>query len=145
MRCSAKRLQLGWSLGQILLQSERYREAAEVIDRALGVAHASRHSAFVVTFHSLLAVAKRPLLDLDGALEHLDIAEEMARLQGLDMICAVTLSRRVGVLTARGERAEAERAALESDAMLERVPKSQPAIFAAARTRSAAWGTTRSA
>jgi DNA-binding CsgD family transcriptional regulator len=128
-----ERLQLGWSLGLVLLQSERYREAATALDRALAVARSTRHGAFMVTFHSLLAVAKRPLLDLDGALEHLDVAEEMARLQGLDMICAVTLSRRVGVLTARGERTEAQRAAVESDAMLEHLPASQPAIFAAAR------------
>jgi DNA-binding CsgD family transcriptional regulator len=128
-----QRLQLGWSLGQILLQSERYRDAATALDRALAVARATHHGAFTVTFHSLLAVAKRPLLDLDGALEHLDVAEEMARLQGLELICAVTLSRRVGVLTARGERAEAERSAVESDAMLEHLPASQPAVFAAAR------------
>jgi hypothetical protein len=57
----------------------------------------------------------------------------MARLQGLTVICAVTLSRRVGVLTALGEPAEAERAAAESDALLEGLPPSQPLIYSAAR------------
>jgi ATP/maltotriose-dependent transcriptional regulator MalT len=128
-----ERLQLGWSLGQLLLQSERYRDAVTVLERALSVARASNHGAFTVMFHSLLAISKQPLLDLDGALEHLDIAEEMARLQELDALCAITLSRRVGVLTALGERAEAERAAAASDEMLERVPASQPAIWSATR------------
>jgi hypothetical protein len=60
----AERLQVGWIVGQLPLQSERFDAARGVLERALAAAGRSRHGAFTVTFHSLLGVAKHPLLDL---------------------------------------------------------------------------------
>jgi hypothetical protein len=84
-RCCASAFQLGWSLGQILLLSERYREAAAALDRALAVA--ALHQPRRVHGDVSTACWRSPsgLCSTSMALEHLDVAEEMAP-PGLDMI-----------------------------------------------------------
>jgi DNA-binding NarL/FixJ family response regulator len=87
----------------------------------------------MMTFHSIAPIGRQPLLDLDGALEHLEIAEEMARLQGLSIAVGLGLSRRASVLAARGEPAESEQAAAQSTALLEGRGSTMPIVSSQAR------------
>jgi len=111
----AQQVDAAWSVGGNLGQIERYAEAIEVLQRGVRVARADRQDHLFLHFHTLLAMFELPLLQLDAALDHAEAAEEAARLQGLGHDLAFALCQRARVLAVRGEPAEAERAATESD------------------------------
>lgn len=111
----ATQVDAAWSVGGTLGQIERYRAAVEVMRRGARVARAARQGHLFLHFHTLMAIYEPPLLELDAAREHAEAAEEGARLQGLAHELAFALTQRARVLAARGELAEAQRAAAESD------------------------------
>lgn len=121
-----------WGVGGTLGQLERYRAAVVVLTRGVRVARATRQDHLFLHLHTLLAMNELPLLDLDGALAHVEAAEEAARLQGLTHELAFALCQRGRVLDARGEPVEAERAAAESDELLRALgaPAARPTVAA---------------
>lgn len=128
-----RQLPIAWMVGITFVQSERFASSARVLRQGLAHARERRDGGFIMTFDSVLPIALHALLDLDGALDHLEAAEEMARLQGLRLMAGVALSRRAGVLATRGEPAEAERAAAESAAMIADGPATMPVTSARVR------------
>lgn len=112
------------AVGSALAEAERFREAVPVLRRGLRLAHATHQGHLVLRLSTLLSGCELPLLELGAALEHVEAAEDSARLQELAGELAVALSGRALVLRALGERGEAERAASESDELLGRVAPS---------------------
>jgi DNA-binding NarL/FixJ family response regulator len=113
----AGQLDAVWTIGGNLAQVERYAAAAPVLRRGMRLARETRQGHLLLHFHSLLALVELPLLELDAALEHAETAEEGARLQGRGYDLGFALTQRARVLAARGQQAEAEQAAAESDAL----------------------------
>jgi DNA-binding CsgD family transcriptional regulator len=99
-------------------QVERYRDALTVMRRYMRFARAARQDHMVPGLHTRIAMLQQPLLDLDDALAHAEAAEEGARLLRLDHELASALCQRARILALRGDHAEAERAAIESDLLL---------------------------
>jgi DNA-binding NarL/FixJ family response regulator len=124
-----------WSVGSALVEGERFVDAARVLRRGLRLAESTRQGHLVVRLSTLLSSCRLPLLELEPALDHVQSAEEAARLQDLTSELAVALSQRALVLRALGERTEAERAAAESDDLLGRIPAS--AVSEACRANNA--------
>jgi DNA-binding NarL/FixJ family response regulator len=124
-----------WAVGGVLAEAERYGDALQVLERGARLAETTRQGPLAVRFNVILATCEVPLLRLDSALEHVEEAEDAARLSGLSLELALTLAQRARVLVARAERAEAERAAAESDELLADLPHS--AVTAACRAGNA--------
>jgi len=121
----AEQVDAAWTVGGNLGQVERYREGVAVLARGVRVARATRQGHLFQHFHTMMALFELPLLELDAGLEHVEAAEEGARLQGLAHELAFALAQRGRLLAARGSLPEAQRAAAESDelfAALEPVP-----------------------
>ena len=108
-------------MGSALALAERVAEALPVLGRGVRLAQATRQGHLVLRLSALSSTCELALLQLDPALEHIESAEEGARLQGLDNELGLVLAHRALVLLARGERGAAERAAAESDALLARL------------------------
>lgn len=104
-----------WSIGAALAIAERFADAVAVLERLMGDARATRQDQLVQHLHIMMAMVKQPLLDLDGGLEHAEAGEESARLLRLDHELALALCQRARLLAMKGNHAEAERAAVESD------------------------------
>ena len=115
--------------------AERFGDAQPVLARGLRLAQATRQGHLVLRLSTLLSACELPLLQLGPALDHVDTAEEGARLQGLGSELALALSQRALVHLARGERSAAERAAAESDDLLAGLPRG--ALGQAARAGNA--------
>jgi len=115
----AREIDAVWTVGGTLVMLERYRDAAEAIERGIRVARATRRGHVLLHLHTLASLCRLALLDLAAALEHAEAAEEMARLEGLSFQLAFALSQRARILAAGGDPVAAERAAAESDALLE--------------------------
>ena len=113
-----------WSVGSALAEGEHFAEALRVLQRGVRLAEATQQGHLVLRLSTLLSTCGLPLLELAGAVDHVESAEEAARLQQLTSELAVALSQRALVLRALGERAEAERAATESDDLLARIAAS---------------------
>ena len=109
-----------WSVGSALAMAERFADALPVLARGLRLAQATRQGHLVLRLSTLASACELPLLRLDPALDHVESAEEGARLQGQDHELGLALAQRALVVLARGERGAAERAAAESDALLAR-------------------------
>lgn len=110
-------LELAWGLGGNLNQGERFEDALAVLRRGLRLARAGRQGHLVMHFSVLMSRAELVLLKLDDSLEHVEAAEEISRLEGLDEQLAFAFWQRAQVLALRGDPAEAGRAAAESDAI----------------------------
>jgi DNA-binding NarL/FixJ family response regulator len=122
-------LDLAWGLGGNLNQAERFVDAARVLRRGIALARASRQGHLVMHLNFLVSRAELALLELDEALEHVEAAEETARLEGLSDQLALALWQRGQVLLVRGEASEAARAAAASDRLYAGLPPSLPALM----------------
>jgi DNA-binding CsgD family transcriptional regulator len=111
----ARNLDVAWAVGGNLGQAELFAQSLSVLRRGLALARATRQGHLVMHLHTLMSLAELPLLELRDALEHVEAAEETARLEGLREQLAFALFQRSRVLAARGEPAAAARAAAESD------------------------------
>jgi DNA-binding CsgD family transcriptional regulator len=107
-----------WTVGGIHTLAERYGEGLEILRRAQRIARSTHQGHVVQHLDVLMSLAEVQLLRLDAALEHVEAAEEAARLQGLDTQLAFALSRLALVQSVRGNVADALRAADESDELL---------------------------
>ena len=107
-----------WAVGSALATAERFGDALPVLRRGVRLARDTRQGHLVLRLSTLLSTCELPLLELGPAVDHVEAAEEAARLQGLRSELAFALSQRALVQLARGERSAAERAASESDALL---------------------------
>jgi DNA-binding NarL/FixJ family response regulator/tetratricopeptide (TPR) repeat protein len=125
-----------WAVGGVLAEAERFADALAVLRRGARLAQATRQGHLAVRFNALLASCELPLLELDQALEHVEAAEDAARLPGLTSELALALGQRARVVLARGERGEAERTAGESDGLLASLAPS--AVALACRANNAA-------
>src|SRR5881392_2570894 len=85
------------------------------MQRYMRFARATRQDHVVPGLHTRVAALQQPLLQLDDALAQAEAAEEGARLLRLDHELASARCQRPRILTLRGEHAEAEPAAIESD------------------------------
>jgi DNA-binding CsgD family transcriptional regulator len=117
-----------WALGGNLVQAELFDAAAQVLRRGIEIVRGSRADHLVMHFNLLLSRAELPLLELERALEHVEQAEETARLERLDDQLAMVLWQRAQVLSIRGEPVAAARAAAESDELYVALPPSLPAL-----------------
>ncbi len=107
-----------WTVGGNLAQVERYAVAAPVLRRGLRLARNSLQAHLHLHLHVVLAMAELPLLELDAALERLEVAEEATRLQGRRYELAFALTQKARVLAARGRQEEAEQAAFDSELLI---------------------------
>lgn len=107
-----------WTVGGNLSQVERYAVAAPVLRRGLRLARNSLQAHLHLHLHVVLAMAELPLLELDAALERLEVAEEATRLQGRRYELAFALTQKARVLAARGQQEEAEQAAFDSELLI---------------------------
>ena len=131
----AAHVDAAWSVGGDLVQLERYPAATAVLRRGLRLARESLQSHLFFHLHVLLTMAELPLLELGSALEHIDAAEEVARLQDLDSELAFALAQRARTLALGGQPAAARAAAAESDALLR--ARAPGAMTAASRAHNA--------
>jgi DNA-binding NarL/FixJ family response regulator len=123
----ARHLEAAWAIGGGLGQTERPAEAAEVLRRALRLALATHQGHLALQLRLLASSSELALLQLADALEHIEAAEEATRLEGLREQLAFALCQRGQVLAARGEPADAARAAAESDELYAHLEPSFPA------------------
>jgi DNA-binding NarL/FixJ family response regulator len=107
-----------WTAGAELGRDEHYVQAVDALQRGLHAARTDRRDHLLLHFHGLLSRFAVPLLELDVAFEHAEAAVASARLQDLRRELAVALALHARVLAVGGDRAAAERAATESDALL---------------------------
>jgi len=114
----AAQVDAAWTVGGNLSQVERYAAAAPVLRRGLRLARNSLQAHLYLHLHVVLAMAELPLLELDAALERLEVAEEATRLQGRRYELAFALTQKARVLAARGQREEAEQAAFDSELLI---------------------------
>ncbi|MDR9373171.1 hypothetical protein Q5424_28995, partial [Conexibacter sp. JD483] len=114
----AREVDVAWTVGGTLSQVERYAAAAPVLRRGLRLARSALQAHLHLHLHVVLAMAELPLLELDAALERLDVAEEAMRLQGRRYELAFTLTQRARVLAAIGRQQEAEQAAFDSELLI---------------------------
>jgi DNA-binding NarL/FixJ family response regulator len=114
-------LNSAWSVGSALAMAERFADGLPVLARGVRLARATHQGHLVLRLSALASACELELLQLEPALDHVEAAEEAARLQGLDYELGLTLAQRALVLLAVGQRGAAERAAAESDALLARL------------------------
>ncbi len=89
-----------------------------MLRRGLRLARNSLQAHLFLHLHVVLAMAELPLLELDAALERLDVAEEATRLQGRRYELAFALTQKARVLAACGRQEEAEQAAFDSELLI---------------------------
>ncbi len=114
----AAQVDVAWTVGGNLSQVERYAAAVPVLRRGLRLARTSLQAHLFLHLHVVLAMAELPLLELDAALERLEVAEEATRLQGRRYELAFALTQKARVLAARGRQEEAEQAAFDSELLI---------------------------
>ena len=89
---------------------ERYRDAAATSARALTRAGRDVRAPLLCWLSVVQAGALGNLLDLDGALDAIDTAENVARRQGLPQLLLFVLWQRAVIHHVRGEEVESETA-----------------------------------
>jgi len=102
-------------VGRAQLRLGRFADAEATMSRAL--AEGPPQEQLQVWLRVVRAWARVQLLDLDGALEDVDAAEEMARLQAVPLALLLVLCKRMLVQHHRGDALDAERAAAECAAI----------------------------
>lgn len=114
----AQRVEAFWTVGGHLGQIERHAPAVSVLGSGLELSRTTHQEHLLGHLQVLLAMAELPLLRLADALEHATAAEEIARLRTQAFDLGFALAVKARVLSARGDMVAAERAAVESDALV---------------------------
>jgi DNA-binding CsgD family transcriptional regulator len=100
-------------VGRAQLRLQRFADALATFDRALSVSLGSHQAQLLVHLRGVRAIARWQLLDLDGALEEIEAAEEGARLNRDSHQVVIAAWLRTMAHHHRGEADAAERAAEE--------------------------------
>jgi DNA-binding CsgD family transcriptional regulator len=111
-------------LGRAQLRLQRFADALATFDRALSVSLGSHQGQVLVHLRAVRAIARWQLLDLDGALEEVEAAEEGARLNGDSHQVVIAAWLRTMAHHHRGEADAAERAAEEFARLARAHPRS---------------------
>ncbi len=108
------------------LLGERFEDGYATLDRALSVARATRQDGMLGRLAITRAQLQRQRLNIAEALADVEVAEEGARLQGVNSMLHAALWTKAILHHDRGEGSEAERAATES---LELLDELEPSAF----------------
>jgi DNA-binding CsgD family transcriptional regulator len=135
----ARHMELGWFIGGSFFEAERYPAGPQHFRRTLRIATETRQEHLLGQCNIHLAMMSLRMLELDAALVYAECAEEVARLQSADHQLALALTARALVLLELGERAEAERAAVESDVISAQLEPNTLTWSSRARNATVRW------
>ena len=120
----ATRVSAALDLAAVQLLHQRFAAAAATAQRGLDVARATHQGHVLVTLLTISAMAHNELLDMPAATAAIEAAEESARLQGAQHPLQFALWARAMVYDLCGDAPEAERAADECAALIDRLEPS---------------------
>jgi DNA-binding NarL/FixJ family response regulator len=120
----ASRIGTALDLAAVELLHQRFAAAAATARRGLEVARATQQGHVLVSLLTVSAMAHSELLDMHAATAAIEAAEESARLQGAQHPLQFALWARAMVCDLRGDAPEAERAADECSALIDRLEPS---------------------